>query len=293
MVKATCKKCATCQKTKKSHTKYGKLPAKEAEAVPWQRLCVDLIGPYTINQVNGRKLTLWCVTMIDPATGWFEMKQLTNKEAITVANIVEQQWLTRYPWPQLITYDKGTEFLAEFKEMIKEEYDFKVKGITVRNPQANAILERIHQTIGNMVRTFKMSETHLDKEDPWSGILAATMFATRATYHTTLQATPSQLVFGRDAILNTQFKANWNYIKERKQKLINENNKRENSKRVLHNYKIHDKVLLKRDDKAKFNRNPWEGPFTITQVHKNGTVQIKRGAVYQTINIQLIKPFFE
>ena len=119
MVKATCKKCATCQKTKKSHTKYGKLPAKEAEAIPWQRLCVDLIGPYTINQVNGRKLTLWCVTMIDPATGWFEMKQLPNKEAITVANIVEQQWLTRYPWPQLITYDKGTEFLAEFKEMIQ------------------------------------------------------------------------------------------------------------------------------------------------------------------------------
>ena len=99
-----------------------------------------------------------------------------------------------------------------------------------------------------------MSETHLDEEDPWSGILAATMFATRATYHTTLQATPSQLVFGRDAILNTQFEANWNYIKERKQKLIKENNKRENSKRIAHTYKIQDKVLLKRGRQGKIQQ---------------------------------------
>jgi hypothetical protein len=28
--------------------KYGHLPSKEAEAEPWERLCVDLIGPYTI-----------------------------------------------------------------------------------------------------------------------------------------------------------------------------------------------------------------------------------------------------
>ena len=60
------------------------------------------------------------------------------------------------------------------------------------------------------------------------------MFATRATYHTTLQATPAQLVFGRDAILNTQFEANWKYIKERKQKLIEQNNECKNKKQLVH-----------------------------------------------------------
>ena len=49
-------------------------------------------------------------------------------------------------------------------------------------------------------------------KESWDGILSAAMFALRATYHTTLQATPMQLVFGRDAILNTQFKANWKLI---------------------------------------------------------------------------------
>ena len=47
--------------------------------------------------------------------------------------------------------------------------------------------------------------------------LAATMFAIRATYLTTLQATPIQLVFGRDSILNTEHEANWAFIQQRKQ----------------------------------------------------------------------------
>jgi hypothetical protein len=33
--------------------------------------------------------------------------------------------------------------------------------------------------------------------------------AIRSTYHTTLQATPCQLVFGRDMIHNIAFRANW------------------------------------------------------------------------------------
>ena len=70
----------------------------------------------------------------------------------------------------------------------------------------------------------------IDETDPWSGILAATMFAMRATYHTTLQASPMQLVFGRDAMLNVQFIADWQASKNRKQKLIAQNNQRENSK---------------------------------------------------------------
>jgi len=70
-----CQKCDTCQRTKKSIKKYGLLPEKEAEAIPWEKLCVDLIGPYKIkNTTNQQILTLWCLTMIDPATGWIEIR---------------------------------------------------------------------------------------------------------------------------------------------------------------------------------------------------------------------------
>ena len=117
------------------------------------------------------------------------------------------------------------------------------------------------------------------------------MFATRATVHTTLQATPCQLVFGRDTILNTQFDANWKLIKQRKQEMIKKNNQRENSTRIPHEYKPGDKVLLRRDDKAKFKHNPYDGPYEVVRANDNGTVVMKKGAVTETINIRLLKPY--
>ena len=45
-----CKKCPTYQRAKTTNQKYGKLPPKQAKTNPWDTLCVDLIGPYTIPQ---------------------------------------------------------------------------------------------------------------------------------------------------------------------------------------------------------------------------------------------------
>ena len=89
--------------------------------------------------------------------------------------------VTRYPWPQQIIYDRGTEFMGEFQRMVREDYGIKTTPITARNPQANSILERVHETIGNMLRTFELQNS--DDPEPWSGVLAATMFAVRTTYH--------------------------------------------------------------------------------------------------------------
>ena len=52
--------------------------------------------------------------MINPVTGWFEIKQYDDKESITVANIVKQEWLARYPRPYLITLDRRSEFIGHW-----------------------------------------------------------------------------------------------------------------------------------------------------------------------------------
>ena len=292
-VKEVCSKCHTCQLTKRSDAKYGKLPAKIAETTPWETLCVDLIGPYSFSQPDGKTINLWAVTMIDPATNWFEIKEIDEKRADLIANAVELVWLTRYPWPNKITLDRGKEFMAEFSTMIVEDYGIKKKPITARNPQANSIIERIHQTIGNMLRTFEVQKETLDPVNPWSGILAAIMFATRATVHTTLAKTPSQLVFGRDAMLNILHKADWSLIKQRKQRLINLNNKRENAKRKTHTFQVGDKVLLANDRITKYRKAAYAGPFPVIAVHNNGTVTIKMNNIIDKFNIRLLKPYRE
>jgi hypothetical protein len=290
--------CPTCQKNKKQRKKYGHLPEKEAESDPWEILCVDLIGPYAIRRAGknssrkGQKpLTVKCCTMIDPATGWFEIAQYKDKSSISIANLVEINWLSRYPLPTQVIFDRGNEFMGhEFKTMMSVDYGIKIKPTTVRNPQANAILERVHQTLGNLIRTFESQDKYLDEDDPWTGILSATAFALRSTYHTTLQATPGQLVFGRDMILNIKHIANWKAIKERKQQIIQKNNKRENSKRIFHEYKVGDEVLLERNNPNKLEQ-PYEGPYKVVQVNTNGTVRLQMGPVLDTVNIRRLQPF--
>ena len=283
--------CPTCQRNKRKVKKYGWLPPKEAEAIPWDRMCIDLIGPYKIKRKGRKQLICKCVTMIDPATGWFEIHQFDDKRSITVANIAEQEWFARYPWPTQVTYDRGSEFIGkDFQKMIKNDYGVKGKPITVRNPQANAIVERVHQVIGNMIRTFELEDNYLDEDDPWKGILSATAFAVRSTFHTTLQSSPGQLVFGRDMIFNIQHTANWEYIKQRKQQLIHKNNKRENAGRIEHTYKVGDKVLLRRGTENKYEA-PYAGPFEVLKVNDNGTVRLMVKSVEDSYNIRRLEPF--
>ena len=134
--------------------------------------------------------------------------------------------------------------MAEFSKMCQNDYGLKRKLITTRNPRSNEIIEEIHQTIGNIICTFDVS--NIVNNNLWSGLLAATMFSVCANYHTTLQAFPMQLVFGRDAILNIKHVADWEHIRQRKQLRIIHNNMRENMRQNNHQYKVGEKILVKR-----------------------------------------------
>ena len=60
--------------------------------------------------------------------------------------------------------------------------------------------------------SFQIQQMDIDNENLWEGILSSTMFAIGSAVHTTTQHTPSQLVFGRDAMLNINHEANWQLI---------------------------------------------------------------------------------
>jgi len=107
------KACPICQKNKRKVKKYSHLPPKEAEAILWDKMCIDLIGPYKIRRKGKEPLICRCVTMIDPATGSFEIHQYDDKRSITVANIAEQEWFSRYPWPIQVTFDRDSEFIGK------------------------------------------------------------------------------------------------------------------------------------------------------------------------------------
>jgi hypothetical protein len=108
------------------------------------------------------------LTMIDPATSWFEVVELplvcrlktglvNGKESSIIeeifdetseriARLVNKMWLSRYPRCHYIIYNNVSEFKLNFKYLC-ETYGIKRKPTRVKDPQANAILEHIHQVL--------------------------------------------------------------------------------------------------------------------------------------------------
>ena len=72
-VQSHVKKCHSCQVNKCRQLKYGKLPTKLAITNPREALCVDLIGPYTLKGKDRTQIDFMHVTMINPATSWFDI----------------------------------------------------------------------------------------------------------------------------------------------------------------------------------------------------------------------------
>ena len=88
---------------------YNKLPDKQAETQPWDMLCLDLIDNYQITpKKGGRKYSmkdnkdkkdkkdkddyLQAITMMDPATGWIEIRYVLEARADLNANEVDLSW---------------------------------------------------------------------------------------------------------------------------------------------------------------------------------------------------------
>ena len=59
------------------HThKYGHLPPKIVISTPWEALCVNLVGQYTLKGKDGSSIDFMALTMINPASSWFEVVKL-------------------------------------------------------------------------------------------------------------------------------------------------------------------------------------------------------------------------
>ncbi len=133
-------------------------------------------------------------------------------------------------------YDNGSEFKLHF-ELLCKSYGIKRKPTTIKNPQANAICERVHQVLGNMMRTTEIDMAESVEPADIDTFIDNAAWAIRSTYHTVLKASPGAAIFGRDMLFDILFIADWKQIGENRQRKTDHNNDNENKKRVDYDYK--------------------------------------------------------
>jgi hypothetical protein len=267
-IRSITKSCKTCQINKKGSLQYGHLPSKIVISTPWDALCVDLIGPYTLKGKDGSSIDFMALTMIDPASSWLEVVELPtitrvmtkkvngkertieeeifDKSSDRISRLVNKIWLCRYPRCRYLIYDNGSEFKLHF-ETLCDSYGIKRKPTTIKNPQANAICERVHQGLGTMMRTSELDMADSVHPADIDTFIDNAVWAICSTYHTVLQASPGAAIFGRDMLFDIPFVADWHKIGDYRQSQTDRSNKRENNKRVDYDYKVGDKVLIRKD----------------------------------------------
>jgi hypothetical protein len=163
-----------------------------------------LIGPWII-QVRNKLYEFNALTVIDTVSNLVELVRMDEKMSAHVGRKYTQVWLARYPWPECCVHNNGGEFVGP-------EFDFLLQGCKIKdaptsskNPQANAICERMHQTVGNIVQTLLHGESPRDMTKAKDFIDEALLIATHAMQtgiHTTLGSSPGNLIFHRDMFLN-------------------------------------------------------------------------------------------
>ncbi len=88
---------------------------------------------------------------------------------------------------------------------------------------------------------------------------------------------------------------NWEKLKLTRQEQAISNNNKENKKRIDHEYQVGDLVLIvtptsERRKQRKLS-SPTEGPYAITRVYTNGTVQLLRGTFEEQMSIRRLRPY--
>jgi hypothetical protein len=263
--------------------------------MPFEECAVDLIGPWIV-QVNNTPYEFNALTVIDNVSNLVELVRIDKKTSAHIARKFAQVWLTRYPWPARCVHDNGGEFVGPEFQFLLQSCKIKDVPTSSKNPQSNAICERMHQTVGNVLRTLLHGEPPegiTSAKDFMDEALSTAMHAMRTGVHTTLGSSPGSLIFNRDMFLNIPLIADWHAITQRREHLINENLIRENSKRRRYDYAVNQQVLKMRHNPRKLGHRT-AGPYKILQTHVNGTLTIElKPGISERINIRRVIPYKE
>jgi hypothetical protein len=234
------------------------------------------------------------VTIIDTVTNLTEMVRIASPSADAAALAVEIGWLYRYPRPVRMIHDQGPEYMGLAFEAMLNRWGIANVPIGVRNPQANAICERMHQVVGNVLRTILYGHQPQNVADANALVdyaLATSSYALRSSSHRSLGASPGAVTFHRDMLIDVPYVANMLLLRDKRQTLIDYNLRRENNRLRTFDYQVGQDVLELIPKPNKLGHFT-KGPYRIEQVHTNGTITIRRSpTLTDRINIRRVKLF--
>ena len=133
------------------------------------------------------------LTCIDPVLNLVKIVRINNKLADHVADQFANVWLSKYPSPNLCIHDNGGKFIGERFLDLLEANSIKSVPTTVKNPQLNAMCERMHRTVANVLQCIMRTKgltLQQQAKQVMDNALATVMHATRCAVNNTMKISP-------------------------------------------------------------------------------------------------------
>ena len=183
--------CENCQ------TKFGKPKAQKAElastadGMPWQRVSIDLVGPFKQLSSKGNKYILTAKCCF---TKWIEAVAIPNKKAETVGKTLFDNIFSRMGMPQQLHSDQGKEFMDQSFNFMCRSLGILHTTTPSYNPQSNQV-ERSHRHLRACLKALE------NADGDWEDHLPTALMGMRTCVHKTTNMTPFKAMFGREAQL--------------------------------------------------------------------------------------------
>lgn len=152
---------------------------------PLERVAVDILGPLPMTEKGNEYIMVVC----DYFSKWTESYAIPNHRARTVAEVLIEQFVSRFGVPLQLHSDQGREFESGLIEELCKLLQINKTRTTPYNPKSDGLVERFNRTVQQML-TVLVS----DARDDWDEHLPYVMMAYRASVQESTKCTPNLLM---------------------------------------------------------------------------------------------------
>ena len=183
-----CRSCHICQVVGKPNQKIPPAPLLPIPAFeePFSRILIDCVGPLPKTKAGHQYL----LTIMCTSTRFPEAIPLRNIKTPAIVKALVK-FFTLVGLPKIIQSDQGSNFMSRVFQQVVHQLGIQQLKSSAYHPESQGALERFHQTLKNMIRTFC-----LQYEKDWDDGVHLLLFAAREAVQESLGFSPFELVFG-------------------------------------------------------------------------------------------------
>ena len=168
----------------------GKSPLQQRPvSAPLDRIGIDIVGPCPVTENKNEYIIVVC----DYFTKWAEAYPVPNHTALTVADKLLSEFISRFCTPRHIHSDQGREFESELFRVLCDRLEMDKTRCTPYRPNSDGLVERFNKTLQQMLKVFVNG-----KRNDWDDYIPYVLMTYRSTPHESTSCTPNLLMLGRE-----------------------------------------------------------------------------------------------